>query len=68
MISLDEPVHKNLCFTANKKDLALLWHRRLGYASYNVLHKLEKFIMVKGLPEILFKANNKIYESYVQEK
>ena len=68
MINLDEPAHENLCFTANKEDLAWLWHRRLGHASYNILHKLEKFQMVRRLLEILFKANNKICESYVQEK
>ena len=68
MINLNEPVHENLCFTANKEDLAWLWHRRLGHASYNVLYKLEKFKMVRGLPKISFKANNKICESYVQEK
>ena len=43
MINLDEPVHENLCFIVNKEDLAWLWHRKLGHASYNVLHKLEKF-------------------------
>ena len=68
MINLDEHVHENLCFTANKEDLAWLWHRRLGHASYSVLHKFEKFEMVRGLPEISFKANNKICESCVQEK
>ena len=68
MINLDEHVYENLCFTVNKEDLAWLWHRRLGHASYNVLHKLKKFKMVRGLPEISFKSNNKIYESYVQGK
>ena len=68
MINLDEPAHENLYFTANKEDLAWLWHRRLGHASYNVLHKFEKFYMIRGLPEISFKANNKICESCVQEK
>ena len=43
IINLDELVHENLCFTVNKEDLAWLWHRRLGHASYNVLHKLENF-------------------------
>ena len=65
---LDKPAHENLCFIANKKDLAWLWHRILGHASYNVLHKLENFHMVRGLPKISFKANNKICESYIQEK
>ena len=60
MINLDEPIHKNLCFTANKEDLAWLWHCRLGHASYNVLHKLKKFKIFRGLLEISFKANNKI--------
>ena len=68
MINLDEPVHENMCFTTNKKDLAWLWHRKLVHVSYNVLHKLEIFQMVRGLTEILFKANNKICEFYVQEK
>ena len=47
MIDLDDPVHENLCLTANKDNLAWLWHRRLGHASYNVLHKLVKYEMVK---------------------
>ena len=68
MINLDDHVHENQCFTANKEDLAWLWHCRLRHASYNVLHKLEKFQMVRGLPEILFKVNNKICESCVQGK
>ena len=68
MINLDEPVYENLCFTTNKEDLAWLCHRRLGHASYNILHKLEKFKMVRGLSEISFKTNNKICESCVQEK
>ena len=54
--------------TANKEDLAWLWYRRLGHASYNVLHKLEIFHMIRGLPKISFKTNNKICESYVQGK
>ena len=41
MINLDEPVHENLCFTVNKENLAWLWHRRVGHASYNVLHNLK---------------------------
>ena len=39
MIDLDDPVHDNLCLTGKKDNLALLWHCRLGHASYNVLHK-----------------------------
>ena len=68
MIDLNDPIHDNLCLTARKDNLAQLWHRRLGHASYNVLNKLVKYEMVKGLPEIFFK-NNKIFcESYTQEK
>ena len=55
MIDLDDPVHENLCLTAKKDNLAWLWHRRLGHASYNVLHKLIKYEMVKGLPKMSFK-------------
>ena len=43
MIDLDDLVHESLCLTIKKDNLAWLWHRRLGHASYNVLHKLEKF-------------------------
>ena len=56
MVDLDNPVHENLCLTVNKDNLAWLWHRRLGHASYNVLHKLVKHNMVKGLPKISFKS------------
>ena len=68
MIDLDDPVHENLCLTANKDNLAWLWHRRLGQARYNVLHKLVKHKMVKGLPEILFKKNQIFCESCTQGK
>ena len=68
MVDLDDPAHDNLCLTANKEDLAWLWHHRLGHASYNVLHKLVKFDMIRGLPKILFKKNNKFCESCTQEK
>ena len=68
MIDLDDPIHDNLCLTTRKDNLAWLWHRRLGHASYNILHKLVKYEMVKGLPKISFK-NNKIFcESCTQEK
>ena len=63
MIDLDDPTHDNLCLSINKEDLTQLWHRRLGHASYNVLHKLVKYDMVRGLPEISFKKNNKLCES-----
>ena len=68
MIDLDDPVHENLYLTANKDNLAWLWHRRLGHASYNVLHKLVKHKMVKGLPEISFKKNQMFCESCTQGK
>ena len=59
MIDLDDSGHENLCLTANKDNLAWLWHRRLGHASYNVVHKLVKYKMVKRLPKISF--NKKKY-------
>ena len=68
MINLDDPVHDNLCLTARKDNLAWLWHRRIGHASYNVLHKLVKYEMVKGLPEFFFKKNKIFYESCTQRK
>ena len=68
MIDLDDPVHENLCLTANKDNLAWLWHHTLGHASYNVLHKLVKHKIVKGLPEISFKKNQMFCESCTQGK
>ena len=68
MIDLDDLVHENLCLTANKDNLAWLWHRRLGHVSYNVLHKLVKHKMVKGLLEISFKKNQMFCESCTQRK
>ena len=68
MIDLDDPVHENLCLTANKDNLAWLWHRRLGHASYNILHKLVKHKMVKGLSKFFFKKNKIFCESFTQEK
>ena len=43
-------------------------HRRLGHASYNVLPKLVKYDMARGLPKISFKKNNKLCESCTQGK
>ena len=57
-----------LCLITRKDNLAWLWHRRLGHASYNILHKLVKYEMVKGLSEISFKKNKIFYESCTQEK
>ena len=68
MIDLDDPVHDNLCLTNRKDNLAQLWHRRLGHVSYNVLHKLVKYEMIKGLPEISFKKNKIFCESCTQGK
>ena len=67
MIDLDNHVHDNLCLTATKDNLTWLWHRRLGHASYNVLHKLVKYDMVRGLLEIFFKKNKIFCEFYTQE-
>ena len=55
MIDLNDLVHDNLCLTVRKDNLTWLWHRRLGHASYNVIHKLMKYEMVKGLPEIFLR-------------
>ena len=63
VVDLDDPAHDNLCLTTNKEDLAWLWHFKLGHDSYNVLHKLVKYNIVRGLPKILFKKNNKFCES-----
>ena len=53
---------------ANKDNLAWLWHRRLGHASYNVLYKLVKHKMVKRLSKILFKKNQVFCDSCTQGK
>jgi len=68
MVDLDDPSHENLCLAANKHDLEWLWHRRLGHASYRVLHKLFKFNMVRGVPEISFNKLNKICHACIQGK
>ena len=68
MIDLDDPVHDNLCLTTKKDNLAWFWHRRLVHASYNVLHKLVKYEIVKGLLKIYFKKNKIFYESCTQGK
>ena len=68
MIDLDDPIHDNLYLTVSKDNFAWLWHHRLGHASYNMLHKLVKFDMVRGLPEISFKMYYNICESCTQGK
>ena len=68
MIDLDDLVHENLCLTVKKDNLAWLWHRKIGHASYNVFHNLVKYEIVKGLPEISFKKNKIFFESCTQEK
>ena len=55
MIDLDDPILDSLCLTVSKEDSTWLWHRRLGHASYNVMHKFGKFNMVRDLPDISLK-------------
>jgi len=51
MINLNKNFSENLCFVANKDEIAWTWHKRLGHASFRTLNKLLRLNLVKGLPE-----------------
>ena len=51
LIDLKKILNHDLCFVANVNDLAGLWHRRLGHASYGVISKLARRDLVIGLPK-----------------
>ena len=68
MVDLDDPENDNLCLVANKQDELTLWHRRLGHASYNVLHKIMRLKLVSGLPEIPFNKNENFCDACAQGK
>jgi hypothetical protein len=40
-----------------------LWHHRLGHSSLDLLHKLNKHDLVKGLPKTKFVRDNKICDA-----
>ena len=42
IIDLMKVPNHDLCLVANVNDVAGLWHRRLGHASYRVISKLDR--------------------------
>ena len=64
---IDDLSSQNVCFIANNDDLHWLWHRKLGYASMNVISRLSRKDLVVGLPKIKF-DNDRIYDACVQGK
>ena len=68
MVDLDDPENNDLCLVANKQDELTLWHRMLGHASYNVLHKIMRLKLVSGLPDISFNKNENFCDACAQGK
>ena len=57
MIDLNEVSKNNHCLVAiqtNINETSWLWHRRLGHASINLITKLVKHHLVKGIPNLRF--------------
>nr|GEX13574.1 putative ribonuclease H-like domain-containing protein [Tanacetum cinerariifolium] len=52
--------HKDLtCLVAKASfDECMLWHRRLGHLNFNIMNKLVRHNLVKGLPSKCFKNNH----------
>lgn len=65
MVHLDDLNASNICFMAKNENIYWLWHRKLGHASMNILHKLIKNDLVKGLPKIDF---DKVCDACVKDK
>ena len=52
-INVENASHENLCFSTLHEN-SWLWHRRLGHASMDLISKISKKELVKGLPKIDF--------------
>ena len=50
LIDLKKIPNHDLCLVDNVNELAGLWHRRLGHASYGVISKLARQDLVISLP------------------
>ena len=57
VIDLHSIASNDLCLMSTKEEDMWLWHRRLGHASIDVLEKLSKKDLVKGLPKLVFKRD-----------
>ena len=53
---LKEVPNHDICLVANINDLAGLWYRRLGHASYGVISKLARHDLVIGLPKSTYSS------------
>ena len=60
-VDIDCAYSHNKCFFVLHDD-SWLWHRRLGHASMDLISKISKNDLVKGLPKIGFQKN-KIFEA-----
>jgi hypothetical protein len=61
-IKLDNVSSNELICLAAINENSWLWHRRLGHANLELLSKLSKFDLVKGLPVTKF-VKDKIYDA-----
>ena len=68
LVDLNDQKNKNLCLVAKKHDVFQLWHRRLGHISENVLNKLLRLNLVKGLLEMKMNKQAELCESCIQGK
>ena len=60
IIDLNNMSNLSQCLMGNKnknKEVSWLWHRRLGYASMDLMSKLIRKNLVKGLPKVNYERN-----------
>ena len=70
MIDLNDIVNINHCLVvdnAKSNELGWLWHRRLGHASFHLINKLIKKVLIIGIPSLEFK-DDKICNACQLEK
>ena len=60
IVDLNNMSNLSQCLMANKnknEEVSWLWHRRLGHASMNLMSKLIRKDLVKGLSKVKFETN-----------
>ena len=60
IVDLNSMSNLSQCLMANEdrnEEISWLWHRRLGHVSMDLMSKLIKRNLVKGLPKINYKRN-----------
>ena len=70
IVDLNDMSNLSQCLMANEnktEEVSWLWHRRLGHASMDLMSKLIKKKLVKGLSKVNYERN-KLYNACQLEK